>query len=79
MSIDLTPADKDAVRALARLRNNQDFISFQMWIGKCLVDQRERNDRLTDDQLKWSQGTCQALQKILDAPDLAVKILKTSR
>ena len=79
MSIDLKPADKDAVSALAKLRNNQDFISFQMWIGKCLVNQREKNDRLTDDQLKWSQGQCQAMQKILDSPELAVKILKTSR
>jgi hypothetical protein len=79
MSIDLTPADKEAVRALKRLRYNQDFEAFRAWVAKCLAEQRERNDTLAGDQLKWSQGQCQALQKILDAQEVAVKILKSDR
>lgn len=70
---------KDAVSAIARLRNNPDFVSYQAWVAKQLDAQRRQNDHLTGDQLRWSQGQCQALQKILDTPDLAVKILKNSR
>jgi hypothetical protein len=79
MSIDLTPADQDAVRALNRLRNNQDFVSFQKWLDVRLRSLRKQNDMLTGDQLKWSQGQCQALQKVLDSQEIAVKILKNAR
>jgi len=77
--IDLTAADKDAVSAMVRLRNNPDFIAYQVWLAKQLDAQRRQNDQLTGDHLKWSQGQCQAMQAILDVPDVAVKILKNSR
>jgi hypothetical protein len=79
MSIDLTPADQDAVRSLNRLKNNPDFTAFQEWLIEQLWKLRKQNDMLTGDQLKWSQGQCQALQKVLDSQEIAVKILKNAR
>lgn len=79
MSIDLTAIDKDAVLALHRLRNNPDFVAYQDWIQKRLLEKRRRMDMYTGDHLKWTQGQCQAMQQLLDAPNLATKILKGNR
>jgi len=79
MSIELTQFDKDAVRALYRLKTNPDFQAFQAWLREKLLEQREQNDMLTGDALMWSQGKCQAMKKILSAPETAVKILQNQR
>ena len=75
----LSTEDQPAVRALNRLRANPDFQEYQAWLGRNLAAMREKNDTMTGDPLKWSQGKCQAVQKILEAPALARKIIESAR
>lgn len=71
--------DQQAIKALARLRHNEDFRSYHQYISRALDALRKKGDTLTGDLLPWNQGKCQFAQEVLDLPEIAVKIMKNNQ
>ncbi len=73
----IEPWKEDAYKAVARLHHNDDFKIFMKYLQRKLDICRKENDRQTAVILQWNQGKCQALQEILNLPEMARQILKT--
>lgn len=73
-----SPKGQEVLKSLAWLRNNGQYNIYVEFLQDTLNSCRKRNDHLTGDSLKWSQGKCQMLQEILEHPDVAKKILENN-
>lgn len=58
---------KELTSRLAALDRMSEFQYFKEWLVDSLLDSREANDTLKDEELYWSQGEAQTLAKILKA------------
>lgn len=55
-----------------------DEAVFIEWIRDGLEVARKRNDSLQDNDLRWNQGACQALDEILGSFEIARQVLKNN-
>ena len=70
----LSVDNKAVVAAVVRLKSMDDFKLYMAFLQSRLDGFRKLNDNLTGDALKWNQGKCQAIQEIINDPDLAMEI-----
>jgi len=71
-------ADKEVVRAVAKLQFQDDFKIYSSYLQGELDALRKQTDTATGDLLKWFQGRAQMLQMLVDLPEMCRDIIKKS-
>lgn len=73
----LVQPDPATLKALARLSDNPDFVTFCEHLGRCVKEQDKKNRTTRDDvPLRQGQGIGQALESVLNQAYSAKDVLK---
>jgi len=72
--------DERTLKALHSLKFQEDWKTVREWIEESLRQVREEGDNISDETLlRWNQGGCQALARLLDYESKTKSILEQTQ